>query len=364
MENLILKECRICADALSLEEKFTGMPLAASILSEHPSQPVYSDVNLYRCLTCGLYQIPLIKERVYSSELISTNGKQLMDDRRNSFDYLSSISLEHNRILEIGCRTGIMFDMAVEYYKEVIGVEPSENCARKAAERGHTVINDYFRVDLPFNGTFDAFYSLAVFEHVDTPAQIMKDVYAVLKEGGTGWIEVPNGQTIIDEAQYFSIFPDHLQYYTPHSLSVLAYLSGFETLLIRPSLGKDHLEIFVRKPMTKQTLTERKGQQCSTIINIASNYTNVVIWGAGGKSHTIFGYLQNGLNIKHIVDIDPAKHGLYIPGVSVPVESPSKQIFDTADVVIIFSASYEKEITKTLREEYNYTGKIVCLSEN
>jgi FlaA1/EpsC-like NDP-sugar epimerase len=143
---------------------------------------------------------------------------------------------------------------------------------------------------------------------------------------------------------------------------MLLYLTGFQTLCVRPALGKDHVEIFFKKPINGPTLLNKKEKLCDTILNESAKHSHVVIWGAGGKSHTLFGYLGEKLHVAHIVDTDPVKQGLYIPGASVCVEAPSQTIFANTDLVIIFSASYEKEIINTLNDEFSYHGKILCLS--
>lgn len=357
-----LTNCRVCGAGIVVFEKFKDMPLESSTLSSHPVNSKHSNVNLYKCPACGHYQIPLISDLPYHSECTATNMKVLMEDRNLSFSYLSSLVQDHDRILEVGCGAGIMFELAEKFFQKVVGVDPSKEAVAKIKEGNHEIINDYFNADLPLGGDFDAFYALQTFEHVDNPLQILKDVYSVLKPGGVGWIEVPNGLTIINEAQYYSIFPDHLNYYTPHSLSALVYLSGFQTLFVRPSLGKDHVEIFFRKPADGFSISDRKEKLCNIILDESSKHSQVVIWGAGGKSHTLFGYLGEKLHVAHVVDTDPVKQGLYLPGASVIVEAPSPYIFSHADLVVIFSASYEREITDTLRNTFAYKGEILCLS--
>jgi SAM-dependent methyltransferase len=214
---------------------------------------------------------------------------------------------------------------------------------------------------LPLGDSFDAFYSLEVFEHLDDPLKVLKDIYDTLKEDGVGWIEVPNGLTIINKAQYYNILPDHLNYYTPHSLSVLAYLAGFQTLCIRPSLNDDQLEIFIQKK-EKNYLSKIQKKQIDFLLTESSHYSNIVVWGAGAKAHTLLGLLGKNLKIRHIVDTDDAKHGLYIPGAAICIEIPTQEIFTRADMVIIFAVSYEEEIIKIVREKYFYKGRIVRLS--
>jgi hypothetical protein len=134
--------------------------------------------------------------------------------------------------------------------------------------------------------------------------------------------------------------------------------------MIRPGLGGDHLYVFFQKPFKKSSLMERRDRQAAAILSEAGKHKDVVVWGAGAKAHYLFGYLSNKLNVSHIVDGSPAKQGLFMPGAQVSVEKPSDEIFKTADLVIIFAASFEREITETLRGQYNYTGEIFRLSEN
>jgi SAM-dependent methyltransferase len=358
-------ECRICGAKAFVFDKLENMPIGgASVLLDKPSDVVCSDIVLYRCSSCGHIQIASIISDELHAIFASTNIETFMSYRKRSMAYLSSMSKEHKRVLEIGCGTGIMFNTVKKYFNNIVGVEPvKESVDRILMDDKIVVINDYFHKELPLGDSFDAFYSLEVFEHLDDPLKVLKDIYNTLKQDGVGWIEVPNGLTIINKAQYYNILPDHLNYYTPHSLSVLAYLAGFQTLHIRSSLNDDQLEIFIQKNKESYLSKERK-EQIDFLINESLHYSNVVIWGAGAKAHTLFGMLNMRLRITHIVDTDSAKHGLYIPGTSKYIEFPVQSVFMDADLVIIFAVSYEAEIITALREQFLYTGKILTLSNN
>jgi hypothetical protein len=226
------------------------------------------------------------------------------------------------------------------------------------------VINDYFRSGIALNRNFNAFYALQVFEHVDKPTIILKDAYNFLEPGGVGLLEVPNGLTIINKSQYHSIFSDHLHYYTPLSLSMLAHLSGFQVLCVRPSLNDYHLEIFIRKPESIMSIMEKRQRQCDKILNEASKYLNIVLWGAGAKAYSLLGCMGDSIKITNIVDMDPCKDGLYIPGASMCVKTPSPDLFLETDLVVILSSPYVNEITKTLCDNFHYKGKIISVDDD
>jgi SAM-dependent methyltransferase len=358
-----LEHCRVCGTRLQLIEKITHIPLDGSRFTDKPSIPGFYNSVVYLCPDCGLYQMPDINGFSDFYNFSNTKYiKSLNNDRKLIFEELISYIKIHQNILGI---EDVGFSQTAErYFQQVITIDPEKLCTDGSGDNNHFLLSECSKASVCIRDNFDGSYIICPLAHVDNPLQIMQDIHRLLKEGGVGWIEVLNGETLISQSQYYNFMPILLNYWTPHSISVLLKLSGFETVMIRPGLGGDHLNVFFRKPQVKLSLVEKRDRQANLILNKIDRHKKTVIWGAGAKAHYLFGYLSEKLQVSHIVDGSPAKEGLYMPGAQIPVEKPSKKIFQDADMVIIFAASYEKEITKDLRERYKYTGKVFCLSEN
>jgi hypothetical protein len=77
------------------------------------------------------------------------------------------------------------------------------------------------------------------------------------------------------------------------------------------------------------------------------------------KSHHYFPLINKELNITHIIDSFPEKHGKYINIFNKPVENVTADIINSSDAIIIFSSSYNSEIVCTLKEKYNFKKAVV-----
>lgn len=77
----------------------------------------------------------------------------------------------------------------------------------------------------------------------------------------------------------------------------------------------------------------------------------VVVWGAGSKGVTFL----NMLGITHsfvpyIVDLNPRKHGLHVPGTGQQVVAPEFLARYRPEIVLVMNAAYEAEIARMLEE--------------
>ena len=355
-----LDNCRVCNAQLNLIENMPQIPLDGSRLEKNINKPEYYDSALYLCPECGLYQMPDIKDFFDFYDFSNTKFiKSLNDERKEMFDEFLLLSGSRESIL--GIEAVDFIQTAGAYYQNSTVINPEILCREGAAE-GASIEN--FAWGDAGKESLDAVYIICPFAHFPKPLKVMKDIFKMLKDGGTGWIEVLNGGALIEKGYYFNFMPILLNYWTPHSLSALLRLAGLETLSIQPGLGGDQLNVFFKKPEKRPSLMKKREKQAQAILSETAKYKNVIIWGAGAKAHYLFGYLSEKLSVSHIVDSSPAKLGLFMPGAQVAVEEPTAEIFKTADLVIIFAASYKKEITEKLRTQYNYSGKIFCLSEN
>lgn len=231
---------------------------------EKPHHINYYKTMLYRCQICTHMQIENIVDKdIYEDEYtVDYSSWECM--KQTDHKYLGKMrDLLHDSeavICEIGCGEGRTLQVAEQYFKEVWGIEPAKKQAdiaryRVGSHGGKTIINDYFTENYVFPKLFNAFYSKMVFEHLENPLLILKNIYMQMKAGGIGWINVPNAQKIYNEKLYYLFSSVHIQYYTPLSLAMLLSKAGFEILSIDTDdiLVKELVEINVlfRKPINK-----------------------------------------------------------------------------------------------------------------
>ena len=85
--------------------------------------------------------------------------------------------------------------------------------------------------------TVDTAVSYSVLEHVEDPLKFLKDIYRILKPGGTLALSTPNADDwmVANSPDYAAFFyrKVHLWYFTASALQNLASLTGFSTCDVR-----------------------------------------------------------------------------------------------------------------------------------
>lgn len=104
------------------------------------------------------------------------------------------------RLLDLGCGTGFIMELAQPYFKEIIGIDITpkmlEIAEKKFKKKGYT--NLHLQLEstdkLPFaDNSFDMVTAYSFLHHLTTPVPTLKEVYRVLKKGGIFYADLdPN----------------------------------------------------------------------------------------------------------------------------------------------------------------------------
>jgi hypothetical protein len=76
----------------------------------------------------------------------------------------------------------------------------------------------------------------------------------------------------------------------------------------------------------------------------------VAAWGSGTKGTMFLNALQDAGQVECIVDINPRKQGMYVPGAGQPIVAPQCLRTLRPDVVIVMNPIYAEEIGRMLAE--------------
>lgn len=143
------------------------------------------------------------------------------------------------RLADVGCGGGFFAAAAAAGGWAAVGLEPSEEAAGLARRQGVAVVRGCLEA-LPFaDSHFDAITMFDVVEHVFSPAACLAEARRLLVPGGRLLIEAPNMAGWLPRllgARHPSVRPpEHLTYFTPHSLRRLLERNGYqvERLLVR-----------------------------------------------------------------------------------------------------------------------------------
>ncbi|HNU50694.1 MAG TPA: class I SAM-dependent methyltransferase [Verrucomicrobiota bacterium] len=137
-----------------------------------------------------------------------------------------------NRFLEIGSNVGGLLAAARAEGWEVMGVEPVAECARYGRERhGLEILPCVLEVaNLP-GDSFDVVYSNAVFEHLASPASVLREAHRLARPGGVVFIDTVNYDSytrrFIGPGWKLIAPADHLSLFTPGTLRRFCAQAGF-----------------------------------------------------------------------------------------------------------------------------------------
>jgi 2-polyprenyl-3-methyl-5-hydroxy-6-metoxy-1,4-benzoquinol methylase len=145
------------------------------------------------------------------------------------------------RVLDVGTGPGIFLDVAALFEWETHGVEPSSRCTKILRRRGHNIyqgmLEDYFNEIR--TGEFDFIHAYEVLEHVGDPQVFLSMCREFLLPHGLLGIVVPNDYNSLQlkaqeefdiKDRWWVAPPQHLNYFSPESITKQIAQSGFDIL--------------------------------------------------------------------------------------------------------------------------------------
>lgn len=208
------------------------------------------EVNVYRCLDCGCIfhnSGRNLKEFYESDEYRDAMGESsdadvfdLLHDRESLAKFMyTSIPVFRNRIVaDVGCGGGAFLDYIAGAAKEVVAIEPTLAFRRSMEKKGYHTYAYAKDAMEKYSGGIDVITSFDVIEHVDDPAEFLRDYYALLKEGGKGFCGTPTEAPFMrklighdyDEKLLFST--QHIWIFDEKSMVFMAEQAGFSKIKV------------------------------------------------------------------------------------------------------------------------------------
>lgn len=98
------------------------------------------------------------------------------------------------RLLDIGCGTGFILDLAADLFDEVRGIDLTPAMLARVQSRPNVQVFQGDAAHLPFkDGEFDATSAYSFFHHLEDLRPVLKEVHRVLRPGGGLYVDLePN----------------------------------------------------------------------------------------------------------------------------------------------------------------------------
>lgn len=276
-------------------------------------------------------------------------------------------------VLEIGCGQADFLGMVCAATgARGFGVDPSwrfEQPEGVPAER-LSVTRAFFEA-----GHVDKQYGLVIcrhtLEHVHDVRGFLKELRRALAPwpGSPVFFEIPDTLRILREVAFWDVFYEHCSYFTPGSVARAFRSAGFRPTDVRVVFGGQYILLTAiadgdeSSPLdgeeTPDVVVEASVAFGGAVTAAREAWTNrlghlrqdgrkVVIWGAGSKGVGFLATLGLSDEIACAVDINPAKHGMFMPGTGHEIVAPERLTELSPDLVIVMNPAYAGEIQADL----------------
>jgi len=337
------------------------------------------DVVLCFCSQCGFinniaYEQSLLGEIVIYEDQQGFSPTFLKYINKLSEDLIEKYDLRNKSLVEIGCGKGDFLKILCERGNNSgIGIDPIAGSNRIGEEISQklTFVKEYFKVE--HASYIDDFICCRhTLEHIHLPFAFLRTIREAIGENPKTilFIEVPDIDLILSEIAFWDLYYEHCSYFTKESLTVMLARSGFEAIEAKTVYSDQYIIAEARpKPASINNATQQQYQfqdLNEKILSFASELEKllstwqrrikdfnsrgkkIVIWGSGSKCVAFLSTLGIDKEIEYIIDINPHRHGRFIPGSGKEIKAPEFLQEYKPDLVIVMNAIYTQEIQDML----------------
>ena len=367
--------CRICQSE-NLEQVLhypkTPRNIERLLEADKLAQDQAVELRVSRCGLCGHVQLSEeLQNDYYEDYLMSHSHAKKMQEfqQKQASEFIEQFNLQGGRVFEAGCGDGQFSDTLSRMGCEVLANEPSAKALHACQAKGLDTIDGYVTAEGfgQLRGTFDAVVARQVMEHVPDPNDFLRGIWNLLKPDGVALIEVPALEQALEHDRFFDFFPDHLSYFSAATLTHVCTRNRFKVERIRRAMDGEYNEVWIRRSESPELAPVQSAANVIAeafdefLSGEAAGSRTVAIWGAGAKGVLTLAMVDTKA-VAYLIDSDPVKHHRYTPVSHLEVLPPETLAKSPVNTVIITALAYKDEISRSLREQYAFTGKIACLS--
>ncbi len=378
--------CLLCDSAVIPFLSLGSMPIANGFLTAEQFADEYRfELGASFCPTCRMVQLNNLVER-----------EKLFHDRYAFYSSTSTRMGEHFKrlakgllathaagtdpfVVEIGSNDGIMLKHMAARGVRHLGIEPSENVARAAREKGVQTRCAFFDRELAAEitaeyGRADVVFGANVMCHIPDLHSVVSGIGRLLKPTGVLVFEDPYWGDIIEKTSFDQIYDEHAFYFSIGAVERLFEPHGMEVVDVEPlpvhggsmrytiarsgshsatpavdarrakerALGLDREETYRR---FARNVERSRDELVGLLRRLREEGKRVVGYAATSKSTTVTNYC--GITpelVEFISDTTPIKQGRYSPGTHIPIRPHEEFSSNYPDYAILFGWNHAGEI--------------------
>ena len=386
-KNLLLKcykfECRSCGnEKLKRVISLGYQPLANNLLKKKTENTELYPLEVNYCDNCHNCQLSVAVDpkKMFLNYLYTSSTSKVFREHfeKSAKKYIKEFKLtKKSYIIDVGSNDGIALTPFRNLgFKNVLGIEPAKNLAKLANKNKIKTFNGFLTIKnlKKINKGADIILASNVFAHSDNLKEMAECMKRLLKKNGTLIIEVQYLLNTLKDLTFDNIYHEHYNYWSLTSL--VNFFKQFDLEIYNAEKIQTHggsLRIYVKNKKTKINknvkllLKEEENfgiKEYSTYKNFAdkiykirSNVINnlnklkqeskkIVGYGSPAKATTALNFFGVKDQIDFIIEDNKLKHGKFIPGVKIPIQSKNK-IKNKLPVALVLAWNFFEDIKKS-----------------
>ncbi|MFY9691065.1 MAG: class I SAM-dependent methyltransferase [Candidatus Acidiferrales bacterium] len=287
-------------------------------------------------------------------------------------DLVTRYNLRNKNVIDVGCGSGEFLSLLCALGNNYgVGFDSAfiPGRANLEAGKGITIIRDYYSERYAEHAA-DFVICRHVLEHIAEPRRFLYALRAALARNSDAAIffELPNASFVFRNKGIWDIIYEHCLYYSSGALARLFSACGFDVLNVSETFNGQYLCLEARISSRDTGLLGDAGgdlgsmqgdiqgfaqeyRSCRThwgdaLGRFANQGKRVAVWGAGAKGAMFLNAFAGAGSPECIVDVNPRKWGLYIPGTGQEIASPEFLKQFRPDVLLILNPNYRDEISR------------------
>jgi SAM-dependent methyltransferase len=382
---LRIETCPVCdSQEISYVVEIREVPVHCNLLYRTHEEALCApkaDIRLGFCRSCGhAYNFAFNPERVDYTKSYENSLYYSARFRKHAKSLAAGLveryKLYDKDIIEIGCGSADFLKLLCAFGgNRGVGFDPSLAGGRATSESDGSVIfiRDFYS-ERYADYKADLVCCLHVLEHIQFPRDFLCTVRrSVLnRPDAVVFFEVPNVMFTLRDLGIWDLIYEHPSYFSIDSLAQVFRASGFGVSRVTETyagqfldieaapesnhsapgeINEDHIldigrhvVVFARKHKEKLEVWQKELQR----IGLANQ--RVVVWGAGSKGVTFLNTLKVQEEVDFLVDLNPHKQGMYVPGTGQRIMPPEFLREYRPDMVIVMNPIYLEEIQGLMKQ--------------